>query len=227
MALSFKNLNGSAKKGGSYMKLEEGENSFRRVGNILPRYLYWVTNAENKQLPFECLGFDRQKEKFTNIEKDWVQATVKDPKTGEPVKCGWAYVVQVINRKTGKLEILNLKKKMFESLISYCQEIESDPTDQETGFDIILERKKTGAFAYNVEYILKIPTMMKHGSSALSPEDLELIKDMKPIEEVVPRPTPEEQKAALDAFLSGKKESDDNGAETDSQNEAVNELDAL
>lgn len=226
MALAFGELNGSAKKGGSYMKLENGVNTFRMIGGVLPRYLYWVTNSEKNQLPFECLGFDRSAEKFVNKEKDWVQATVKDDE-GKPIKCGWAYAVQVINRKTGKLEILNLKKKFFEALVKYCKEIKADPTSQTEGFDIIVNREKTGTFAYNVEYTLEQIKMMNAGKSALSEADLELIVEVKPIEEVIPRPTSDEQKVSLDAFLSGSSEEKEDTSSNENKNEAINELDNM
>lgn len=228
MAIAFNDVNGSAKKGGTFMKLEDGENKFRMVGGVLPRYLYWVKNQDNKNLPFECLGFDRQLEKFTNLEKDHVQATVKDPKSGEPIKCSWAYAVQVINRKTGKLEILNLKKKMFEALIKYCKDTGSDPTCINEGFDVVVDRKKTGTFAYNVDYDINQVKMMTAGKSALNEEELELIKDLKSIDEVIPRPTSDEQKVALDAFLSGTPADSDSGeADNSAAKEAINELDGM
>lgn len=227
MGISFTEVNGSAKKGGSYMKLENGINTFRMVGTVLPRYLYWVENDQKKSNAFECLGFNRELEKFTNSEKDWVRDTVKDDK-GEPIKCSWSYAVQVINRKTGKLEILNLKKKMFEALIKFCRDAKRDPTDYEKGFDVVVERKKTGTFAYNVDYELSYVTMMTAGEQPLSEEDLELVKDLKSIDEVIPRPTPDEQKAALFAFLgSGTEESDAREDNSDARNEAINELDDL
>lgn len=224
MAIAFGDLNGSAKKGGNYMKLEDGENVFRMVGGVLPRYLYWVKNSENKILPFECLGFDREKEKFTNAEKDWVQATVKDDK-GEPIRCSWAYAVQVINRKSGKLEILNLKKKMFEALLKYCKDTKSDPTSYEEGFDVVVDREKTGAFAYNVDYTLNQVKMITKGKTPLSEEDLDLIKDITPIEEVIPRPVASEQKDALFTFLNGGEETSNTNTNTNS--EAVSELDNI
>lgn len=225
--MKFSEINGSAKKGGSYMKLEEGTNTFRMVGGILPRYLYWVKNSEGKSAPFECLGFSREKERFENLEKDWVQEYVMGD-DGKPIKCSWAYAVQVINRKTGKLEVLNLKKKMFEALVKFCKDSGKDPTDIEKGFDVVVDRKKTGAYAYNVDYELNYVKMMTAGEQPLSDEDRELIKELKPMEEVIPRPTSEEQKEALLKFLSGSSDEDDSSSEDEpssSANEAINELD--
>ena len=32
----------------------------RFVGEVLPRYVYWVITKEGKKMPVECLQFDRQ-----------------------------------------------------------------------------------------------------------------------------------------------------------------------
>lgn len=228
MGLAFNKVSGAAKKGGDYMKLEEGDNVFRMVGNVLPRYLYWVKNDDNKRLPFECLGFDRDLERFTNLEKDCIQDAGLKTDKGDDLRCSWSYAVQVIDRKDGKLKILNLKKKMFEALIKYCQDTEQDPTDIEKGFDVIVERVKTGTFAYNVDYTIKEVKMMKAGTSALSEEDRETIKDLKSIDEAIPRPTAADQKKAFDKFMSGS-DSDESGtaSESESTKEAISELDGI
>ena len=38
MALNFKDVNGSAIKGGDFYKLKDGENRFRIVGGVVPQY---------------------------------------------------------------------------------------------------------------------------------------------------------------------------------------------
>jgi len=91
MGLAFNSANGSAKKSGlEYIKLELGENTFRMVGEILPRYCYWKQMGDN-HIPVECLAFDRDKERFTNVEKDWFRHYFPDQ------KCVWSYVIQVID----------------------------------------------------------------------------------------------------------------------------------
>ena len=74
MAIKFGNIEGKAKKStvDAYTYIE-GDNKIRMVGDVLPRYVYWLTTADGKRVPMECLGFDRDKEQFTNIEKDWVR----------------------------------------------------------------------------------------------------------------------------------------------------------
>ena len=80
------------------------------IGDVLPRYVYWLTTADGKRVPMECLGFDRDKEQFTNIEKDWVRHYFPD------LKCSWAYAVQCVD-SDNKVKVLNLKKKLFESVL--------------------------------------------------------------------------------------------------------------
>ena len=65
MAIKFKNVTGKAKKSSaeSYT-YNEGDNTIRMVGDILPRYVYWTTTTDNKRIPMECLAFDREQERF-------------------------------------------------------------------------------------------------------------------------------------------------------------------
>lgn len=220
MAIKFSKVEGSAKKSDvKYMNLVEGENRFRMVGDVLPRYVYWVKNGK-ANAAFECLAFNRDMEKFTNVEKDWVPELV-EAYQGTPrkeVKCAWAYCVQVIDRADGKLKILNLKKKMFESIKSIANDL-GDPTDPETGYDIIVERKKTGPHAYNVEYKVFEIRMMKEKGKPMPETDADILANLKSIEDVIPRQTTADQKAALDNFLSSK------GDDETSDKESIDELD--
>jgi hypothetical protein len=203
MAIKFNKTEGSAKKSGvKYMNMVEGENRFRMIGDVLARYVYWLQNGKAKAV-FECLAFNRDLEKFTNIEKDWVPELV-EAYQGTPrkdTKCAWAYVIQVIDRADGELKVLNLKKKMFESVKSIAEDL-GDPTDPETGYDIIVERRKTGPHAYNVEYEVKQIRMMKEKGKQLPAEDIDIINNLKPIDELLPRLTAADQKVAIESFLS-------------------------
>ena len=109
MAISFKNTKGKAisNKVEAY-EYKDGENTVRLIGGVLPRYIYWLKGANNKDIPVECLAFSRDKEKFDNIEKDHVPAFFPE------LKCSWSYTVNCIDPKDGKVKALNLKKKLFE-----------------------------------------------------------------------------------------------------------------
>lgn len=215
MALKFNQVAGEAKKSDvNYYKFEDGENRFRMVGDVLPRYVYWLKSPDNKTLAIECLSFDRELERFTNIEKDWVT----DFKPDE--KCSWSYLVQVVDLDekdpTKRVKVLGLKKKLFQQIIELAEKHYGDPTDPETGWDCVVNRKKTGPLPFNVEYTLD---QLSSKPRELDDEEKEAIKDLKGIDELFPRPKPEEQKAFLDKVFLGEKEDDGN-----TDNEAVKEF---
>lgn len=172
---------------------KEGRNELRIVGDLLPRYVYWLKGDNNKPIPMECLGFDRQQEKFLNAEKDYVKEYFPDQ------KCGWGYVVQAIDVQTGKLVLFNLKKKLLGQILDLAKEI-GDPTDLENGWNVIFEKKKTGPLPINVEYKLKEREIK---NSPIDPKFQTIVDELKPIEEVMPRQTPAQQKEFLEKLRSG------------------------
>lgn len=200
----FTDINGEAKKSNvDYYKFSEGKNKFRIFGDVLPRYVYWVKGQNDKNVAMECLSFDRDEEKFTNVERDYVQEKFPD------LKCSWAYLVNAIcldeGENKGKVQVLALKKKLFQQILELAREHLGDPTDPVEGWDITVIRKKTGPLSFNVEYTLD---QLACKNRALSPEEKEAIESAKSIEELFPRPTPEEQKAFLDK-LAGETEEED------------------
>lgn len=200
MALKFNQSKGGAQKdrADSY-KYRDGENRIRLVGDLCPRYVYWIKGENDKPLPFECLAFNRAEERFDNAEKDWVKDYHPD------LKCGWAYAIQCIDLVDGTLKTLNLKKKLFAQLQSTADDLEMDPTDPDTGFDIVFEKKKTGPLAINVEYTVKA---LKCKQRPLNDQERELIKDLKSMDVVMPRPTPENQRELLERLKNGVSESE-------------------
>ena len=212
MAKSFTTAHGSAKKNNiEYAKLEMGKNEFRLVGELLPRYAYWKTlssGGNNFSIPVECLSFDREKEEFTNLEHDHFKDAFPEER---PV---WSYLIQCLD-KNNKLLMFGLKRKLFDQIMSAAETL-GDPTDPEKGWPIIFEKKKTGPNAYNIEYTL-LSLQLK--PAALTAEQKEAIKDMKPIEEIVPRQTAEQQNAFIQQALFSAKE------ETNVDKESIDELD--
>tara|TARA_A100001015_G_scaffold273007_1_gene328040 strand:- start:43 stop:699 length:657 start_codon:yes stop_codon:yes gene_type:complete len=187
MAISFNQQKGSAQKTSiSTFQYKDGDNSFRLVGDILARYVYWVKGENDKNIPLECLSFDRNAEAFNNKEKDWVREYYPD------LKCGWSYATQCIDN--GEVKVVNLKKKLWEQIITAAEDL-GDPTDTETGWEIKFKRVKTGPLPYNVEYQLQ---PLKCKPSALSASDAALAADVKSMDDVMPRPTPDAQKELLD-----------------------------
>jgi len=187
MALSFNQSKGKAQKSSiNTYTYVDGDNSFRLVGDILARYVYWIEGKNGKNIPFECMSFDRNAERFTNKETDWVRKYYPD------LKCGWSYAMQCIHN--GEVKVVNLKKKLFEQVMTAAEDL-GDPTDVNTGWELKFKRVKTGPLAYNVEYQLQV---LKCKPRALEADELELVANLKSMDEVMPRPTPDAQKTLLD-----------------------------
>ena len=210
MALSFKQTKGKAlsNKVETY-EYKEGENTVRLIGGILPRYIYWVKGTNNKDIPIECLAFSREKEKFDNLEKDHVPDYYPD------LRCSWSYSINCIDPKDGKVKALNLKKKLFEQILTAAEDL-GDPTDYDTGWDVVFKRTKTGPLAFNVEYTLQV---LRCKPRALTADEKAAADGAVSIDEKFPRPKAEEVLALLEKVNSG---GEDEG--TESEQEAVKEL---
>ena len=187
MAIAFNKTKGGAQKSSiSSFAYRDGDNKVRLVGDILARYVYWIQGENGKNIPFECLSFDRSEERFNNKEKDWVREYYPD------LKCGWSYAMQCIDN--GQVKVINLKKKLFEQVLSAAEDL-GDPTDPDTGWDVQFRRNKTGPLPYNVEYQLQ---PLKCKPRALNDEEMKAIDSLKSMDDVMPRPTPDAQKELLD-----------------------------
>lgn len=187
MAISFNKSKGAAQKSSitSY-GYRDGDNTVRLVGDVLARYVYWIEGKNGKNIPFECLSFDRNEERFNNKEKDWVREYYPD------LKCGWSYAMQCIDG--GEVKVINLKKKLFEAILTAAEDL-GDPTDPQSGWDVKFKRVKTGPLPYNVEYQLQV---LKCKPRPLDESELALVETLKSMDDVMPRPTPDAQKALLD-----------------------------
>lgn len=197
MALKFGETKGKAvKKSVESYEYKDGENVVRLIGGVLPRYVYWLKGTNNKDIPIECLAFDREQEKFTNREVDHVPAFFPDK------KCSWAYSINCIDPKDNKVKALNLKKKLFEQIMNAAEDL-GDPTDYDTGWDVVFKRQKTGPLPFNVEYTLSV---LKCKKRALSAEERALANSAEDIDSKFPRPTPEDVKANLEKIAAGSDE---------------------
>lgn len=193
MALNFNDAKGSAQKDRlvSY-QFVDGEQNFRLVGDILARYVYWIKGENDKNIPFECLSFDRNAERFNNLEKDWVKEYYPD------LKCGWSYAMQCIHN--GELKVVNMKKKLFEQIIGAAKDGLGNPSDVENGWDVQFKRVKTGSQKWNVEYQLQ---PLKCKVRPLDKDELAIVETLKSMDDVMPRPTPDAQKELLDRIRDG------------------------
>ena len=74
---------------------------------------------------------------------------------------------------------------------------------EETGWDIHFKRVKTGPMAFNVEYQLQV---LRCKTRALTDEEKASIEELKSMDEVLPRPSPDAQKELLDRIRAGSNE---------------------
>lgn len=212
MAIAFNKTKGKAQsnKVDAY-EYKDGDNTVRLFGGVLPRYIYWLKGSNNKDIPVECLAFDREQERFNNAEVDHVQRFFPE------VKCSWSYTVNCIDPKDGKAKVLNLKKKLFEQILTAAESL-GDPTDPDTGWDVVFKRSKTGPLPFNVEYTLKALACKVR---PLTEAERAVIAAEKTIDEKYQRPTPEDVLKTLERITKGADE-DESDSTTDS--ESVNEL---
>lgn len=203
--LSFGSVKGSAKKEKveSY-KIVDGDNSVRLFGNILPRYVYWIKGTNGKNLPFECLEFNRETESFDKGEKDWVKEFFPD------VRCGWSYSMMCLDSNNNPM-IFNFKKKLFDQIMANVDDL-GDPTDPEDGWMLKFSKKKTGPLPINVEYTLQTVKCL-NSKGPLTEEEREAIAGSKTIEELLVRPTPAQQKETLEKILKGDQDNIDESIE--------------
>ncbi len=194
MALEFGKTKGKAAKSAveAYV-YADGENTVRLIGGVLPRYVYWVKGTNNKDIPVECLSFNREKEKFDNAEVDHV------PAYHPGLKCNWAYSINCIDPKDGKEKALNLKKKLFEQILSAAEDL-GDPTDYDTGWDVVFKKAKTGPHVFNVEYTLSVLRCKKR---PLNEQERATANAAVSIDTKYPRPTPDEVKNLLEKIKTG------------------------
>lgn len=203
--LGFGSVKGSAKKDkvDSY-KYVDGDNSVRLFGNILPRYVYWIKGTNGKNLPFECLEFNRTTEEFDKAEKDWVKEFFPD------LKCGWSYSMMCLDSQNRPM-IFNFKKKLFDQIMANIDDL-GDPTDPDNGWLLKFSKKKTGPLPINVEYTLQTVKCL-NSKGPLSEEEKAAIEASKPIEEVLARATPAQQKELLEKLVKGEEDTIDESIE--------------
>jgi hypothetical protein len=157
MALEWTNLkvqpagNNNNNRNIERIKLVDGENRLRLVGNVMPRYVYWVTNNEGKRTPVECLSFVRENETFTEA------AGIDPVKEIDPAiyaeKPVFSYVCNAIDRKDGQLKLFDLKPTIYRQILDYAMNPEyGNPADHEEGYDITIKKEKTGPQVMNVKY---------------------------------------------------------------------------
>jgi len=197
MALEWTNLkkvpaggNNNGNRNIERIKLGDGENRIRLIGNVMPRYVYWVTNNEGKRTPLECLSFDRDTESFFDKEgTDPVQEIDTAVFSDKPT---FSYVCNAIDRKDGQIKLFDLKPTVYKQILDYAMNPEyGNPADEEEGYDITIKREKTGPQVMNVKYTC-IPSRR---TVALTDEEKAL--ELYDLAKIFKRPSYEDQKDFL------------------------------
>lgn len=215
MALDMSKAKGKAQKGAAAYEYKLGENRIRLVGGVLPRYVYWVKSSNDRDIPIECLSFDRDKERFTNKEEDLV------PEFFPGKKSQWNYAMVGIDRSTNEPCVVHLKKKLFEQILS-AQEDLGSATDHDTGWMCVFKKTKTGPLPINMSYELSV---LKCKPDPLTESDKEKLAEFGDIDSHFPRPTVEQVRALIQRVLHGEEATVSPEFEEDtSDKEAVNEL---
>ncbi len=109
-----------------YMKLIEGQNSFRIMSDAITGFEYWTTDKKpvRSRLPFE---------KTPNIKKG------KDGQD-EPVKPFWAFIV--FNHHVGKIQILEITQKTIKAGIMSL--VNNPKWGDVLKYDIVINKEVVG-----------------------------------------------------------------------------------
>lgn len=213
MALALNIAKGTAQKGVKKYLFKDGENTIRLVGGILPRYVYWVKASNGKDIPLECLSFNRETERFDNKEVDIVPQHYPDK------KCQWCYSMVCIDKADGEIKVIHLKKKLLQEIIDAQADL-GPVTDDNLGWTVVFKKTKTGPLPINVSYNLQV---LRCKVSPLTEEEKQKVAEFGDIDSHYPRPTVEEIKALIIRLQSGAPAEEEGVIDTSSQ-EAINEL---
>jgi hypothetical protein len=166
-----------------------GDTRIRLIGDVMPRYCYWVVTKEGKKMPIECLQFDKESETFDNRIKDPFKEIDADVYSEKPQ---FAYVCNVIDRADGKIKLFDLRSTIYSQIVDYARnEDYGSPADPVSGYDLTIKKEKTGPLPQNVKYTV-IPA---RNSKALTTEELEL--ELFDLSKIYKRQTYDEQKEWL------------------------------
>lgn len=228
---NFLNTKGEAQLNNvAFSKFGMGSTQVRLIGDILPGYCYWLKNSSGKDKKVDNLAFNPSTERWDSGQADVVKEfgfTEKNEK-GEtvPMKSKRNYQIQIINRASGKLEVMSLSKGMFDSIVAYCRDTGvTDVGSLELFIDKTGDQARWSSIRYNLN---QVKTMQFNSQPAKVEEarakDEELLKDLKDIREIFPRVSPDELRTQIQNFLDAKPETKVDTPDS-SATEALNELD--
>lgn len=127
---------------GNYMKLEEGDNTFRVLSSAITGWEIWgeeVREGKNTRVPYRFHLNDDIEQKYQDLQTE-----------NNKFKVFWAFVV--FNRDAKKIQILevtqNSVRKALQALVNNKKW--GNPKD----YDIVITKNKTGPLPMDVEYIV-------------------------------------------------------------------------
>lgn len=232
MAKSWGETTGGSNDKIEFLKFNNGITRVRIVSGVLPRYVYWLTNKEGSVAPFECLRFNRDKESFVRGKADPVhemgffEKELDKDGNRVPLKPKKNYIAFVIDRSDNKLKVMEVKATILKGIQSIMKQLNlATPFD----IDISIEKKGKGFDTeYDVQQIAAMQFQIKLQDpnsaeskqyaadvdligEAMCDEDGDIIKFEKvpSLEQTYPVPTYEEQKEAIQAFMEGRENKDD------------------
>lgn len=171
------------------LSMQIGDTKVRLIGEVLPRYVYWVTTNEGKKMPVECLRYSRVTETFDDSVPDPLKE-VDEAIFGD--KPQFAYICNVIDRSDGKIKLFDLRATIYRQVVDYATNPEyGNPADAETGYDITIKKEKTGPLPQNVKYT----TIPARASTVLTDDEKGL--ELFDLERIYKRQTYDEQKQWL------------------------------
>ena len=119
-----------------------GDTKIRLIGDVMPRYCYWVVTKEGKKMPVECLQFDREKETFIASNKDPFKELDADVYSEKPQ---FSYVCNVIDRSDNSIKLLDLRQTIYAQIVDYATNPDyGNPSDAAGGYDLTIKKEKTG-----------------------------------------------------------------------------------
>ena len=114
-----------------------GDTKIRLIGDVMPRYCYWVVTKEGKKMPVECLQFDREKETFIASNKDPFKELDADVYSEKPQ---FSYVCNVIDRSDNSIKLLDLRQTIYAQIVDYATNPDyGNPSDAAGGYDLTIK----------------------------------------------------------------------------------------
>jgi gp32 DNA binding protein like len=166
-----------------------GDTKLRLIGDVMPRYCYWVVTKDGKKMPVECLQFDRETESFNPNIKDPFKEIDADVYAEKPQ---FAYVCNVIDRADNKIKLFDLRSTIYSQIVDYATNPDyGSPADADNGYDLTIKKEKTGPLPQNVKYTV-IPA---RNNSALKDSEKEM--ELYDLSKIFKRQTYDEQKQWL------------------------------